>query len=349
MDSLTQAALGATVGHTLLGKHIGRAAPIIGAALGTLPDLDVFIPFGGEVENFTYHRGFSHSLLVQLAVTPLIAWLFTRYRSKDAVTFKQWFIAVLAIFWTHSLLDACTVYGTQLLWPITEHPFGVSSVFIIDPFYTLPLLISLFVAYKKDWHSSAARTATAFALVVSSVYLLWGYAAKNIAEDKIIQAFVDQGHQPEEIVAIVSTPMPLTSVLWRAVIIEGGRYHIAHLALWEEPETVNFRTLPKGEEWLKGLESHWDVQRLIWFTKGFYKAELRDGQIVMSDLRMGIEGAYAFNFAVAELSELVPPAPVKAIRIEDSIDWSKMPVLWERLWDPHVSLHPDISQPSLGL
>ncbi len=41
-----------------------RKALLVGAMLGTLPDLDVFIDFGDAVRNFTYHRGFSHSLFI---------------------------------------------------------------------------------------------------------------------------------------------------------------------------------------------------------------------------------------------------------------------------------------------
>ena len=47
-----------------LGNKVGRKAVAWGAILGTLPDLDVFLPYGGSVEAFTYHRGFSHSLFV---------------------------------------------------------------------------------------------------------------------------------------------------------------------------------------------------------------------------------------------------------------------------------------------
>ena len=42
MDSLTQVALGSAVGYAVLGNKIGRKAVFWGAALGTLPDLDVF-------------------------------------------------------------------------------------------------------------------------------------------------------------------------------------------------------------------------------------------------------------------------------------------------------------------
>ena len=74
MDSVTQIALGSSVGYALLGGKIGRRALIVGAAFGTLPDLDVLIDFGGAVENFVFHRSFSHSLLIQGLLSPFFAW-----------------------------------------------------------------------------------------------------------------------------------------------------------------------------------------------------------------------------------------------------------------------------------
>ena len=38
MDSVTQATLGAAVGELVLGKKVGKKAPLWGAAAGTLPE-----------------------------------------------------------------------------------------------------------------------------------------------------------------------------------------------------------------------------------------------------------------------------------------------------------------------
>ena len=81
MDSLTQAALGGVVTYAVLGPSLGKRAAIYGMALGTLPDLDVLIDFGGPIENMTHHRGFSHSFLVQTAVSPILGWLFSQIMS----------------------------------------------------------------------------------------------------------------------------------------------------------------------------------------------------------------------------------------------------------------------------
>ena len=80
MDSLSQAVLGASVGGAVLARPLGRRALLGGALLGTLPDLDVLIDYGDAVANFTEHRGFSHSLLVLLPVSLLLAWLLHRWR-----------------------------------------------------------------------------------------------------------------------------------------------------------------------------------------------------------------------------------------------------------------------------
>lgn len=74
MDSLSQVVLGASVGGAVMGRTLGRSALLSGALLGTLPDLDVLIDYGDAVANFTEHRGFSHSLLVLLPASLLLAW-----------------------------------------------------------------------------------------------------------------------------------------------------------------------------------------------------------------------------------------------------------------------------------
>ena len=64
MDSVTQMALGAAIADATVGRRYGNRALLAGVLLGTLPDLDVLVPFDGAVANFTYHRSFSHSFLV---------------------------------------------------------------------------------------------------------------------------------------------------------------------------------------------------------------------------------------------------------------------------------------------
>ena len=93
-----------------------------GAIAGTVPDLDVFIPMGDAVADFTYHRSFSHSLFVLAALTPLFVWLILKIHPQTRGLRIRWGITIYAVFATHVLLDSLTVYGTQIFWPLSEHP-----------------------------------------------------------------------------------------------------------------------------------------------------------------------------------------------------------------------------------
>ncbi len=145
MDSITQAVLGASVQAALLGRWQGRKALLYGAALGTLPDLDVVIDYGDAVANMTYHRGFSHSLFVVSAVALLLTALIRRWRPDAGYSGTRLLLTLWLVLLTHVLLDAFTSYGTQLLWPLPTPPIAWSSVFIIDPLYSVPLLLAVLV------------------------------------------------------------------------------------------------------------------------------------------------------------------------------------------------------------
>ena len=79
MDSLTQAALGAAVGESVLGKRIGGKAAVLGAIIGTVPDLDVLLmPFYDGLEKISVHRGYSHSILFCLLGAFLFAYILSK-------------------------------------------------------------------------------------------------------------------------------------------------------------------------------------------------------------------------------------------------------------------------------
>ena len=122
MESVTQDALGAAIGGAVLGRRLGRKAILIGAVLGTLPDLDVIIDYGDAVANVTEHRGFSHSLFVLTGLATLLALLSARFAPIKAISLPRWWCFYTLILVTHPLLDALTTYGTQLLWPLDVTP-----------------------------------------------------------------------------------------------------------------------------------------------------------------------------------------------------------------------------------
>ena len=179
MDSVTQAALGAAIGGAIAPSGQRRKALLVGAALGTLPDLDVFIDYGDAVANFTYHRGFSHSLFV-LPPFALLLWLaLRRWWAPVSAEPARWLAIIGLALITHPLLDAHTAYGTQLFWPLEPAPAMWATLFIIDPLYTLPLLVGVAIVAARPGKRASA-TAVRACLALSTLYLGWSWLAQSI-------------------------------------------------------------------------------------------------------------------------------------------------------------------------
>lgn len=296
MDSLSQLTLGAAVGVAIMGRRtaVWKAA-LWGGLAGTLPDLDVLIDHGDDLSNMVRHRGFSHALFWLTLASPVLAalpaWL---HRERDR--FGRWWLALWLALVTHPLLDTMTVYGTRLLLPFTDHPFGVGSVFIIDPLYTVPLLIGLVVALAR--REGRGRRANAWGLALSTAYLAWTVGAQAYVREVAQDSLAGRGQAPA---ALLVTPSPLNTILWRVVAMQAdGSYQEGFHSLLDGGRPMRWRTYaatPRLREELRGLAP---VQELARFTHGFYKLHERDGRAWITDLRMGQEPHYVFSFLVAQ-------------------------------------------------
>jgi inner membrane protein len=340
MDSLTQIALGASVGYAVLGSKVGRKAIVWGAVLGTLPDLDVFLPYAGEVEAFTYHRGCSHAIFVHLLASPFITWLILKIHSSHRQYKKQWFWLVFLSLSTHAILDSLTVYGTQLMWPFTEYPVAVSNVFIIDPAYTLPLLLGIAFALFPNVRAARARRMNFLGIALSSAYICWSLIAKVAIDHKVQTALINRGIQVN---AYVSTPAPLTTMLWRIVVMSDDYYYEGYASVFDNSKDVTLYAYQTYPGLLEDIQDEWGVARLQWFTRGFYSVRQKEDKVVLSDLRMGVECSYAFNFVVGEQT-------ASGIKVGDfekvtgRPDLSQVGRIWDRIWDTNVSLASPLAE-----
>jgi len=183
MDSLTQAALGAAVGEAILGKKIGNKAAIVGAIIATVPDLDVLLmPLFDDFQRISVHRGYSHSISFCLLGAFLFAFILTKIKwTKESTFRKLWLFSFLTLF-THVLLDAFTSYGTQLFLPFTDWRVSLDSISIIDPTYTVPLLLGVLFSNYYNKNDKKRGLPNNIGLVISSLYLLFTLANKQNIE-----------------------------------------------------------------------------------------------------------------------------------------------------------------------
>lgn len=329
MDSLTQFTLGATVSAALLGRHIGyRKAAIIGGLMGTVPDLDTFVPHDDPVEKFVSHRGPSHSLIIQALVTPVFAEPLVQFFTSLKDHRIRTYAAVYFMFATHALIDAMTIYGTKLLWPIADTPFGIGSIFIIDPLYTLPLLIVTIWALFVRAHSPKLQRAVVGALVVSTLYMGASLALQRHASNKADTWLAEKGISTERTLSIAT---PFNILYWRTIAIDGDRYlNLYTSTMGGLPTLYSHPRRPDLEGCMAGNAK---FQALSAFTKGFYSVNINGDKVIFADLRMGLTPDYVFQFHIADLVDGVPQSIEPAIRqtvkrgTEGDIPWLKAGIL----------------------
>ncbi|GAA4404934.1 metal-dependent hydrolase [Quisquiliibacterium transsilvanicum] len=308
MDSISQFALGAAVGVAVMGRHTAPwKAALWGGVCGTLPDLDALIDHGDPVSNMTLHRAQTHALFWQTLAAPLLAALagvFGRGSCSWRDGFGRRLLAVWLILVTHALLDAMTVYGTQLALPFSNHPFGVGSIFIIDPLYTIPLLVGLAVAVRA--RRPGHLTWNLAGLALSTAYLAWSAAAQWQVTAAVRAQLAGAAGAPVERVLV--TPAPFNTLLWRVVVMREHGYDEGFVSLLDRGRPVRFDTFPRDAALHGQLRTLEPVARIAWFTKGFFSVNERDGVVRITDLRMGQEPFYVFSFAVARRAS--EPAPI---------------------------------------
>ncbi|MEK7834362.1 MAG: metal-dependent hydrolase [Acidobacteriota bacterium] len=217
MDSITQGVLGAAAAQAILKKRLPRGAGLIGAVGGLLPDLDVFIySFSDPTVGWTFHRHFTHSLAFipfggLLAALPFL--FMKRYRDdKRAVI-----LAATIGYATHAPLDMFTSYGTQLFWPFSNHRVALDWIGIVDPLYSVPLAIGVYLTMKT------LRTRwVRIALLVTSLYICFGgwQHHRGVETQKSLAEM--RGHKIEQARVM---PAPGWLLMWRSVYVGGGRLY----------------------------------------------------------------------------------------------------------------------------
>lgn len=327
MDSVTQAALGATVAAIAAPRGYRRKALVLGAALGTLPDLDVLIDYGDAVSNFTKHRGFSHSLFI-LAPLALLLWLALRaWWAPVRAAPMRWLAAISLALLTHPLLDAHTAYGTQLFWPLDVPPTMWSTIFIIDPLYTLPLVVAVVVVAIRP-HSNAGAKALTTGLLLSTLYLGWTWFAK--AQIDGLAAHALRASEAQD-AALFSTPTPFNSLLWRIVAITDDGYYEGFYSLIADGGSLALSFHPVDDEVRQSAARLPAAQRLRWFAQDFVGVRVADDHLILNDLRMGQEPYYVFAHAVAvrdasRWREIVPE------RLPFTVEQRAIETTWHRIW-----------------
>lgn len=341
MDSVTQFTLGAAVSVAVMRRRMPVwQSALWGGLCGTLPDLDALIDHGNALSNMLLHRAHSHALIWQTAATPVIAGiLMVTHRvgrsrpaalspAREAPQWRHWCLMVWLVLITHALLDGLTIYGTQLARPLSDSAYGLGSIFIIDPLYTVPLLAGVLISsLSRSPHGLRSNT---IGLILSSLYLAWSAAAQLYVTQQVEASLAANGARPTRSHMLV-TPTPFNTVLWRVVVMHQDRYDEGFYSLLDGRRPVRFSSYPIDPALRSEAMALASVKALNTFSDGFTRIDEQAGVIRITDLRMGQEPAYVFSFVVAQRGSALTETPPRAVGgrggvpIAQALDW-----LWRR-------------------
>ena len=214
MDPLTQGVVGAAAPQLVSRRTEKVAAAIIGFFSGMAADLDVLITSSTDpLLHLEFHRHFTHSLVFvpvgALLCTLAFRVVFKHWFRRSHLSFKRTYLFSLLGYATHALLDACTTYGTQLFWPFSDMRVAWNNVSVIDPLFTIPLLVLLVFAVAKR-SNRIASLLVLYAFAYLALGVLQNQRAALVAEELALS----RGHTP---VNFGLKPSFANIVVWKSV------------------------------------------------------------------------------------------------------------------------------------
>jgi inner membrane protein len=269
MDPLTQGVVGVAASQIVARRTEKVAAGLIGFFAGMAADLDVLISSSTDPLLFLeYHRHFTHALVFipigALLCTLVFRALFKAWFKRNQLSFQRTYLFSFAGYATHAVIDACTTYGTQLFWPFSDIRIAWNNVAVIDPLFTVPLLIiTAFAMFKRS-------TATAvFGAVYAFSYLGLGLIQNDRARDVAEKLAYSRGHVPTNLGV---KPSFANLVVWKSAYEYQGRYYVDAVRMLSSGEIYQGTSVEKLEFdkhflWLdKGSQQAVDIERFRWFS-----------------------------------------------------------------------------------
>ena len=269
MDPLSQGVIAAVAAQQFAKKKFIVIATIIGFISGLAPDVDIFIRSSDDpFLSLEYHRQFTHSLLfIPIGSFICSSFFYFIFLRKKDISFKDTYLYSTLGYATHGLLDACTTYGTQLLWPFSNERIAWNLISIIDPLFTLPLviLVLLMLMKKNKFYAHIS-------LLWVFIYISLGIVQKERAEDTARAIAKSRNH---DVIDVTVKPSFANLVVWKTIYSTKSTYYVDAVSLKYNTEIfkgkkINKLNVSNSFPWLsiKSQQAR-DIQKFSWFSNGY--------------------------------------------------------------------------------
>lgn len=285
MDSLTHIAVGACMGEAFAGRTVGRKAMLWGALAQSIPDIDFVAALWMDTpSSMLAHRGFTHSILFALLITPVMALLAERWHRPHNISLRKWTLFFGAVILGHLFLDAFNNYGVGWFEPFSRTRISFNAIYVADPFFSIgPGIACAALIFLKKKHLKRVFW-WRFGLLTSGLYLLY-CSANKLAIDSEVRRIFEIQHIPHT--RYFTTPAPLQTWLWYVVAGDDRGYYVGFRSLFDKSEDMHFEYFPRNEALLEPVDDRESVQRLVRFSQEFYTVEQWTDTLVFNDLRFG--------------------------------------------------------------
>ena len=333
MDPVSQGIVGAVFPQSIANKKDLAKATLIGFVSGLAADLDVLIRSEKDPLLFIdYHRQFTHSLLfipVGGFIMAVIFWLIFKKKLK----FQKIFLFSTLGYATHCLLDACTTYGTELLWPFSNAKIAWNNIAVIDPVFTIVLVFLVIIALIKR-SNLIARIGVIFCIA----YLLFGVHQRDAAEKYLLNIAALRGHTPEKVLV---HPTLGNVFLWRGIYLNDGNYFVDGIrvspvsdpVLYEGSSVKMFDLNEQLPDLNRDSVLYKDIKRFEHFTSGYLinVSENSIGDFRYSALPNSTDPLWAIEFD--------PQKPENHIMYKSSVGGSrdKLQTFWNMILGKDIS------------
>jgi inner membrane protein len=329
MDTLSHIVLGAAIGEAMLGKKAGRKAMFYGALGGNLPDIDVLgILFLSDSQQLLFHRGITHSIFFAVLISVLFGWFSKRWFKDNSINWINWTWLFFVAMLSHLLLDSLTCYGLGLFEPFSNYRISFNTIFVADPFYTLPFLVCILLAINSKIGSAQRTKWNKAGLWISSLYLIFAILTHQYVYSVMEQSFKVQQFVSDDFTV---TPTPLNTFLWMGYSHDKDGAWIGYYSIFDKNKKIDYYRVNRNDSLLTPFETHFKkdfssdemkkwvpdnqnlntfseekektVQDLKQLSKGNYIITKEDSIVYFNDIRFGQvsgwdkpDSPYAFKY-----------------------------------------------------
>ncbi len=313
MDPVTHLLTGAAIGEAYLGKKAGNKAVLWGAAAGILPDIDVLLgQFMSMVNEFTFHRGVTHSIVFVLMISPVFGIFLNKIYKNTPVSWKRWTVLFLLALTSHLLLDFFTNWEMLLFWPL-DYKVANQNIFVIDPLFTLPLLVCIVWMMFKRQKSQIRKKLAVAGLLISTGYMTLTLINKVYINRIFADALAEQNIS---YIKFKTKPTVFNNILWVVTAETSKGFYIGYYSHFDEDKNIAFHFFEKKHYLIEPYLHHTDVQKMLDFTMGYFTVEQKADTVVINDLRFGQRAGWELGKGNFVFSYFIIPEN-DGVRIED--------------------------------